>query len=193
MPVQLQLPELEEPPLLGASLVRHPGRLTLCILALFAAATYAALSWVRIDVAIEATGTLELGTVDLGTVDLGTVELGSDETDRWLANLWVAPADINRIHPGDTAKIRIPALIAESGASGSWTGVVTEILGGPEKGKELGEAFRVTIELDPPRQQSGLDTLRRGMTVNGRVITRSATASELIWRTVERRRSSNAG
>ena len=193
MPIHLQLPELEEPPLIAAGLVRYPTRLTLCILALLAAATVVALSWVRIDVAVEAAGTLE-----------GTVEstVGADSATPWRAILWVAQADVDRIQPGNPVKVRIPALVAESGGSGSWLAVVTKILAEPGNEDGSGDGLRVEIEieieiehpeLDHPERQANWESLRRGMAVNGRVITHSATAWELLRRTVEGTRLSHGG
>ncbi|MEM7584073.1 MAG: hypothetical protein AAF560_11870 [Acidobacteriota bacterium] len=167
--IVLRLPELDEPPLLAAPLVRHPGLFTILALALLAASALAVATWVRLDGAVEATGYLEPAGEGV-------------DSSHWRAVLWVAAEDRHEIQLGDPAKIRIHALIAGGAISGRHDGRVTEVAEAATRDGDFADAFRVEVALEPTQSTEGDDPLRQGMTVNGRLLTRSIPAGAIFWR-----------
>lgn len=109
---------------------------------------------------------------------------------QWKVELLVPEMEIYPIRIGDPVKIRVPAMTAVS----SWTtetfpGAVTFVGSDPAQGPAGGRgSYRVFAALDSQRiQPEQLAQFKRGMTVEGRVITRSARAIDLLVRHLRRR------
>ncbi len=168
----LRLPELKARPNLGGKLVDRAVTLTLLAILLLAVAGTWTLSVIEVDITVEAAGKLE---------PLGQSQV--DTAGEWQAMLRVAEREIDPIRIGDPVKLTVPALANRT----SWmperlpatvSSIGSEPLPESTEGRAL---YRVdaTLDLeslDPEHRQR----FRRGMTVEARIITRSARAIDLV-------------
>lgn len=115
------------------------------------------------------------------------IEIGA--LDGWRARLLVAERDVHLIAVGDPVKLEVRAVTAVDSwrhelldAAVSFVG--TDPVAGQGDGRSV---YRVFAELDVDRLDAGLrDRLRRGMTVEARVLTRSTPIVDLVRRTFRR-------
>lgn len=113
----------------------------------------------------------------------------------WKADLEVPEREIDTIRVGDLVRVEVPALVE----AGQWmreslraevTFVGSELLetSTPQRG-----LYRVFAALDADRvSPTDLERFRRGMTVEGRVITRSVRAIDLVIRHFQRQAGGDA-
>ncbi len=105
--------------------------------------------------------------------------------DRWQAELLVIERDIHLIRIGDPVKIVVPAVASlESWQNLIFPGKVTFIGSDPIRDRpEAQSYYRVLADLDSDRIGSDhLARFKRGMSVEARVVTRSARAVDLLVR-----------
>ncbi len=105
--------------------------------------------------------------------------------DRWQAELLVIERDIHLLRNGDPVKVVVPAVASlETWQNLIFPGRVTFIGSDPIRDRPEARCFyRVFADLDPagvsPRH---LERFKRGMSVEARVVTRSARAIDLLTR-----------
>jgi HlyD family secretion protein len=110
------------------------------------------------------------GTIDKVTVTApGEVVRPADpvldivpDHDTLIAEAMVSPSDIARVHPGDAARVRLPAL--NRAATPEWTGRVTLIAASRTDNPETHSAwYRVQITLDKPAARGDRPDLKNGL------------------------------
>ncbi len=110
--------------------------------------------------------------------------------DEWKAVLLVPERDIHTIRIGDPVKIRIPAATSlSSWITENFPGTVSFVGSDPMDRAASGKGtYRVFATLASERiEAEQLARFKRGMSVEGRVITRSARAVDLLIRYLRRR------
>lgn len=167
----IRLPEFEQPSF-GGRLAERTVSLTLISLVLLAIFTVLVLMNVRIESAVEASGTLD---------KIPAAE--ADALPQWKVLLLVPERDINRIRKGATVKVFVPAAIE----GGTWDGqglpatvvaIGNELAEGSQPGQGLYLVEASFSVQGISAQQRAL--FRRGMTAEGHVITRSGLAIDLL-------------
>lgn len=118
----------------------------------------------------------------------GTLLFEVGSTDRWQATILVTERDIHRIRLGDPVKIDIPALTPlESWTDEPLPGEVTFVGSDPFPGAQLASGrpqrvtYRVQAALNAQRiTPQQLASFKRGMSLNGQIITRTGRVIDLL-------------
>jgi membrane fusion protein, adhesin transport system len=143
----------------------------------------------RLDVTAPVSGVVLTEQVErlLGaSVREGEVLLEMADTDRWRAVLFVREADVHRIRIGDPVKLEVLALRTEHG--GVLGARVAHVAADPAAAGEGGAGagarpgtYRVIAELEGDAIAAiGAERLRRGYSVQGRIITRSGRIADVL-------------
>lgn len=114
----------------------------------------------------------------------GELLLEVAELGRWMATFTIREVDIHRIRIGNPVKVRIPALAAleRDLVSGRVVSVASDPDGMEQGSDRSAEGYRVVAELDAAQlEMIGLEKLRRGYSVDGKVISRSGRILSLLW------------
>lgn len=156
----LRLPEMDQPDTFGRWLVRHVVGLTLGSLLVLATLTVVALSTVRVEVTIEAAGTVERTS----SGELGVL-------------LQVPVAAAGQVAEGQAVRIRRPGV--GSSASPSFEGTTVSV-GPPERGATVPVSVRLELE-------SSADSLPAGTIVQGRIVAGRQRASERLFDSLKRK------
>lgn len=143
----------------------------------------------RLEVAAPAAGiVLTERTEDLAgaAVAAGQVLLEVADTAAWRVVLLVPEKDVRSVHRGDAVNLRVEAFRADD--HGVLRGTVSFVAPDPVPAAEAAGGaragrYRVEVALDRRQMEAlGMRELRRGYSVDGRIITRSGTVAELVRR-----------
>lgn len=171
-PAEPRLPELPEPAIPGAALVRHAVPLTLGAAAALVALTAAVTAAVRVDQAVDAPGILARAAPR---------EPGGEAT--WKATLQIARSDLHRLRVGDRATITLPAALGADDPTGNRLPARVSSIEDRADDEVAAATVLVTVDIDlADLAAESRDRLRDGMITRGRVTTRSASAAELLRR-----------
>jgi len=108
----------------------------------------------------------------------GDVLLEQSDTSAWRVTLRVSEADVHRVAVGDSVRVAIQAFRRD--ADRRVDGSVVDIA--PQPAPDVPGAYRVVVSLVPEQLlHVGVNRLRRGYSVEGKIVTRSGNAFRLLW------------